>query len=56
MRQLLSLEHTRQTPLFKGPYISLSRIFQEGATVAKLVEEKILHPHLQTTGCGFSGK
>jgi ATP-dependent helicase YprA (DUF1998 family) len=47
MRQLLSLEHTRQTPLFKGPYISLSRIFQEGATVAKLVEEKILHPHLQ---------
>ncbi|WLT40644.1 DEAD/DEAH box helicase (plasmid) [Synechocystis sp. B12] len=47
MRQLLSLEHTRNTPLFKGPYVSLSRIFQEGATVAQLVQENILHTHLQ---------
>lgn len=47
MRELLSLEQTRSTPLFKGPYISLSRIFQEGAPVAQLVQEKILHPHLQ---------
>jgi ATP-dependent helicase YprA (DUF1998 family) len=47
MRELLSLEHTRNTPLFKGPYVSLSRIFQEGATVTQLVQEKILHSHLQ---------
>lgn len=46
MRQLLSLEHTRNTPLFKGPYISLSRIFQEGAPVTQLVAENLLHPHL----------
>lgn len=47
MRQLLSLEQTRNTPLFKGPYISLSRIFQEGAPVTQLIQEKLLHPHLQ---------
>ena len=46
MRQLLNLEITRNTPLFKGPYISLSRSFQAGATISDLVKEGILHPHL----------
>ena len=48
MRRLLSLEETRNTPLLKGPYISLSRPFREGAAVADLVEEGLLHPHLQS--------
>ena len=30
LRELLSLERTRQTPLMKGPYISLSRSFSMG--------------------------
>ncbi len=33
MRALLNLEQTRNTPLMKGPYISLSRTFQQGATL-----------------------
>jgi Lhr-like helicase len=47
MRKLLSLEETRDTPLLKGPYISLSRAFASGATVDQLVKEKVLHPHLK---------
>jgi hypothetical protein len=34
MRELLSLDQTRQSPLLKGPYISLSRPFRQGASVA----------------------
>ena len=33
MRTLLSLDETRRSPLLKGPYISLSRPFREGASV-----------------------
>lgn len=33
MRRLLSLDETRQSPLMKGPFISLSRPFREGASV-----------------------
>ena len=47
MRSLLNLKATRNTPLFKGPYISLSRSFREGAKVADLVAENIFHPHLK---------
>src|SRR4028119_141460 len=47
MRHLLNLEETRRTPLFKGPYISLSRIFRKGASLADLISEGILHPHLR---------
>lgn len=47
MRQLLSLEQTRRTPLMKGPYISLSRAFARGAAVADLVAEGILHEHMR---------
>jgi ATP-dependent helicase YprA (DUF1998 family) len=47
MRTLLNLEKTRSTPLLKGPYISLSRIFQQGAAVSDLIREGIFHPHMQ---------
>lgn len=47
MRQLLSLDTTRDTPLLKGPFIGLSRAFREGAPVSQLVDEKVLHPHMQ---------
>ena len=46
MRGLLSLDETRQSPLFKGPYVSLSRPFRQGAAIDTLVSEKLLHPHL----------
>ena len=46
MRALLSLDETRQSPLLKGPYVSLSRPFRQGAPVASLVNEGLLHPHL----------
>ena len=47
MRNLLSLDETRRSPLFKGPYISLSRPFREGKPINELVSEGLLHPHLQ---------
>ena len=46
MRALLSLDETRRSPLLKGPYVSLSRPFREGAAVSTLVGEDLLHPHL----------
>ena len=46
MRKLLSLDETRDTPLLKGPYVSLSRAFESGASIAGLVSDGILHPHL----------
>lgn len=47
MRALLNLEHTRNTPLLKGPYISLSRTFLKGANLEQLVNEGVLHPHIK---------
>ncbi len=47
MRQLLNLEHTRNTPLLKGPYISLSRTFMKGASLDQLISEGVLHPHIK---------
>lgn len=44
MRQLLSLDQTRQSPLLKGPYISLSRPFRQGISVEDLITEHIFHP------------
>ncbi|HPW17808.1 MAG TPA: DEAD/DEAH box helicase [Candidatus Aminicenantes bacterium] len=44
MRTLLSLDETRNSPLLRGPYISLSRPFRSGARVTDLVKEGILHP------------
>jgi len=46
MRRLLNLEETRNTPLMKGPYISLSRAFREGARISDLVADGMLHPLL----------
>ena len=46
MRDLLSLDHTRASPLLRGPYVSLSRPFRAGAPVQQMVSEGIIHPHL----------
>ena len=46
MRDLLSLDKTRQSPLLRGPFVSLSRPFRRGAEIADLVGEGVLHPHL----------
>ena len=47
MRRLLSLDETRQSPLLKGPYISLSRSFRQGAAVEDLIAEGVFHPHMR---------
>lgn len=47
MVKLLNLEETRRSPLLKGPYVSLSRTFEEGISVADAIKEGWLHPHLQ---------
>ena len=47
MRELLSLDETRRSPLLKGPYVSLSRPFRQGAAVETLIGEGLLHPHLR---------
>ena len=46
MRRLLNLEETRETPLMRGPYISLSRSFLQGAALRDMVDEGVLHPHM----------
>lgn len=46
MRKLLNLDETRRSPLMKGPYVSLSRTFEEGIAVADAVKEGWLHTHL----------
>ena len=48
LRSLLSLEETRNTPLMKGPFVSLSRAFRQGASIDALVTEGILHEHFRT--------
>src|SRR5262249_37884996 len=47
MRRLLSLDETRQSPLLKGPYISLSRPFRQGAAVDELIREGVFHAHMR---------
>ena len=47
MRDLLSLEKTRATPLLKGPYLTLSRPFEQGCLVQKLIDDGLLHPLLR---------
>ena len=46
MRQLLSLDATRATPLMRGPHISLSKSFRKGAALKDLVAQGVLHPHI----------
>ena len=48
MRDLLSLGHTRASPLLRGPYVSLSRPFRAGAPIQRMVDEGLVHPHLAT--------
>ncbi len=47
MRQLLSLDATRNSPLLKGPFVSVSRPFRRGASVDSLVTEGVFHPHMR---------
>src|ERR1700751_4551692 len=44
MRRLLSLGHTRRTPLLACPFISLSRSFRKGPSLRQLGKEGLLHP------------
>lgn len=44
MRALLSLDETRDSPLLKGPYVSLSRPFRQGTAIEALVSEGLFHP------------
>ena len=57
MRELLSVDKVRRTPLLRGPYISLSRGFREGATIGQLIDEGVFHPHMrQIIPAGITGK
>ena len=47
LRNLLSMDETRNTPLLKGPYVSLSRSFAHGARVEDLISEGVLHPFMR---------
>jgi hypothetical protein len=44
MRTLLSLDETRRSPLLKGPFITLSKPFRQGAAVDDLIREGVFHP------------
>ncbi|MBM4345912.1 MAG: DEAD/DEAH box helicase, partial [Deltaproteobacteria bacterium] len=46
LRTLLNLDQTRDTPLLKGPYFSLSKTFRRGTSLQDLGREGILHPHV----------
>ena len=46
MRTLLPLEETRNTPLLQGSFVGLSCPLGAGASVAELVAERVLHPHM----------
>lgn len=43
MRALLRLEETRSSPLRKGPFVSLSKLFEDGDSIAELVRRGVLH-------------
>lgn len=47
MRTLLSLDATRNSPLLKGPFVSVSRPFRRGAAVDALITEGVFHPHMR---------
>lgn len=47
MRELLSLDETRRSPLMQGPYVSLSRPFRQGAAVDELIADGLFHPHMR---------
>ncbi|MAG33046.1 MAG: helicase, partial [Deltaproteobacteria bacterium] len=47
MRELLSLDVSRDTPLREGPFISLSKPFKQGDAIKDLVTEGIFHRHME---------
>jgi len=47
MRTLLNMDEVRHTPLLKGPYLSLSRPFRQGALIDDLIREGVFHPHMR---------
>ncbi|MDR0870973.1 MAG: DEAD/DEAH box helicase, partial [Planctomycetaceae bacterium] len=47
LHELLDLDKHRHTPLHKGPYVSLSQPFREGAKITDFVSRGIFHPHLR---------
>lgn len=47
MRDLLSIDKVRRTPLLRGPYISLSRGFREGASIDQLIADGVFHSHMR---------
>jgi hypothetical protein len=47
LRALLRLDHSRDTPLRQGPFISLSRPFKQGSSVQQLVADGVFHPGMQ---------
>jgi hypothetical protein len=47
MRKLLSLDATRNSPLLKGPFVSVSRPFRRGTAVDALIAEGVFHPHMR---------
>lgn len=48
LRDLLCLVRTRDTPLRKGPFISLSRPFKAGARIEDLVADGVFHPSMNS--------
>ncbi len=52
LHQRINEKISDESLLWKGPYVSLSRPFARGATIANLVREKVLAPQ---TGTIFSG-
>lgn len=48
LRSLLRLEQTRDSPLRKGPFVSLSRPFKQGATVQQLIDAGVFHAGMQS--------
>jgi ATP-dependent helicase YprA (DUF1998 family) len=43
MRALLRLEETGRSPLRRGPFISLSKLFEDGDSIKALVKRGVLH-------------
>ncbi|MBU4501157.1 MAG: DEAD/DEAH box helicase [Nanoarchaeota archaeon] len=46
-KKMLKGSEFRQSPLVKGPYVSLTRSYKKGKELKKLVEEKIIHPAVE---------
>ncbi|HBJ33841.1 MAG TPA: helicase, partial [Planctomycetaceae bacterium] len=47
MRDQLRLDTVRTSPLLRGPYVSLSRGFRQGASIEQLIDDGVFHPHMR---------